>query len=158
MLALSWYQWFAGLHTLAAVVWVGGGAMLVLYLLAAERAGDPAELTRTVAKVGAIGSKVFGSTSLVALASGIALVANSSAWSFGDFVVAWGLGAFALSTVIGGGILGPESGRLGKLLAERPPDDPEVLARVRRIMAASRLDVAILVGTVFVMAAKPFFP
>lgn len=158
MLAMSWYQWFAGLHTLAAVVWVGGGLMLLIYVLTAQRADSPADFTRTVGRVGAIGSKVFGTTSFVALAFGIALVENSSAWSYGDFVVAWGLGAFALSTAIGAGFLGPQSGRLAKLLAERPPDDPEAVALASRILAASRLDVTILVGTVFVMAAKPFFP
>lgn len=156
MLAMSSYQWFAGFHTLAAVLWVGGGLMLVIYLLAAERASEPAEFTRTVARVGAIGGKVFGPTSFVALGFGIALVESGSLWSYGDFVVVWGIVAFALSTVIGGGFLGPESGRLAKLLAERPPDDPEALRRARRILVASRVDVTILVGTVFVMAAKPF--
>jgi len=53
---------------------------------------------------------------------------------------------------------GPESGKLGKLMPTRPPEDPEVQMRIRRILTVARFDVLLLLSVVFVMTAKPFFP
>ncbi len=155
MLAMTWYQWFTGLHTLAAVVWVGGGAMLVLNAILAERARDPADLARTLARIGKIGNKVLTPAAVAALAFGFALVENGD-WSYSEFFVAWGLAAWGLSFVTGAFFLGPEAGRLGKVLSERPPDDPEALMRMKRILTIARVDEVILLGTVLVMGVKPF--
>jgi hypothetical protein len=38
----------------------------------------------------------------------------------------------------------------------RPADDPEVQARIRRILLIARIDVVVLLAVVFVMTAKPF--
>ena len=37
----------------------------------------------------------------------------------------------------------------------RPPDDPEVQDRIRRILLFARIDVILLLAIVFVMTAKP---
>jgi len=50
----------------------------------------------------------------------------------------------------------PEAGRLGKLMPTRPPEDPEIQARIRRILLIVRLDVILLLLIVFDMTAKPF--
>ena len=38
----TWYFIFKTVHVLFAVIWIGGGALLTIYGLRAERAGDPA--------------------------------------------------------------------------------------------------------------------
>jgi hypothetical protein len=38
----------------------------------------------------------------------------------------------------------------------RPPDDPEIQYRIRRILITARIDVVLLLAIVFVMTAKPF--
>jgi hypothetical protein len=38
----------------------------------------------------------------------------------------------------------------------RPPDDPEIQARIRRILLFARVDVILLLLIVFDMTAKPF--
>jgi hypothetical protein len=38
----------------------------------------------------------------------------------------------------------------------RPADDPEVQARIGRILLIARIDVVVLLAIVFVMTAKPF--
>jgi hypothetical protein len=37
----------------------------------------------------------------------------------------------------------------------RPPEDPEVQYRIRRILLIARIDVLLLLAIVFVMTAKP---
>jgi hypothetical protein len=54
------------------------------------------------------------------------------------------------------GGLGPEAKRLGKLVPTRPADDPEIQARIRRILLVLRVDNVLLLAIVFVMTAKPF--
>jgi hypothetical protein len=38
----------------------------------------------------------------------------------------------------------------------RPPEDPEIQVRIRRILVISRLDVVLLIAIVLVMTAKPW--
>ncbi len=38
----------------------------------------------------------------------------------------------------------------------RPPDDPEIQHRIRRILTILRIDVVLLLAIVFVMTAKPW--
>jgi hypothetical protein len=66
------------------------------------------------------------------------------------------LAGWGASFLIGLLFLGPESGRLAKLQADRPPSDPEVQQRIRRILTVARLDALILLFIVFDMTAKPF--
>jgi hypothetical protein len=52
--------------------------------------------------------------------------------------------------------LGPGSARMGQLIEERGPDDPEVLAHNRRILTVSRVDLLVLTLVVVDMVVKPF--
>jgi hypothetical protein len=61
-----------------------------------------------------------------------------------------------LSAATGAFFLGPEAKRLGKLVPTRPADDPEIQARIRRILLILRVDNVLLLAIVFVMTAKPF--
>jgi hypothetical protein len=54
-----------------------------------------------------------------------------------------------------GGYLGPESGRLSKLAADRSPDDPEYQRRIRRIFLISRIELLALILVVVDMTVKP---
>jgi hypothetical protein len=38
----------------------------------------------------------------------------------------------------------------------RPPEDPEVQSRIKRILTIARFDVVLLLSVVFVMTAKPW--
>ena len=52
--------------------------------------------------------------------------------------------------------LGPESGRIGKLIDERGAADPEVRRRITRILVYSRFELLLLVLVVVDMVIKPF--
>ena len=157
MLALTWYEWFKSAHVLAAVIWVGGGATLTLYALLTLRQSDPSEQASMARKIGLIGERVYSPLSLLVLALGFGLMENGqSPWSYDQFFVVFALAGWAVSAATGIFFLGPESKRLGKLMAARPPEDPEVQARIRRILLVARIDVLLLLLIVFDMTAKPW--
>jgi hypothetical protein len=53
------------------------------------------------------------------------------------------------------GFLGPESGRIKKLVRERSYDDPEVQRRIARILLLSRIELVVLLVAIWAMVAKP---
>jgi hypothetical protein len=69
--------------------------------------------------------------------------------------VVLGLIAFGLSFAIGVGFLGPESGRLAKLIDAEGPDSPAVKARIRRILAVSLAELVVLLTVIWNMVVKP---
>lgn len=142
---------------LAAVLWVGGGATLTLYAILTLRQNDPGEMASFARQAALIGQRVYAPLSLLVLAFGFGLMENGqSPWSYDQFFVVFSLAGWGVSAATGMLFLGPEAGRLGKLMAALPPEDPEVQARIRRILLISRLDVLLLVLIVFVMTAKPW--
>ena len=51
--------------------------------------------------------------------------------------------------------MGPELGRVGKLIAERGPDEAHVASRMDRILTVSRIELIVLFLVVVDMAVKP---
>jgi hypothetical protein len=62
---------------------------------------------------------------------------------------------WALSFVTGAGFLGPQAGRIKKLMDERGPTDPEVQQRINRVLLVARIDNIALILVVLDMALKP---
>jgi uncharacterized membrane protein len=153
--ALTWYDWFKAAHVLAAVLWVGGGAMLTLYALVTLRENDPVQLASFARKAALIGERFFTPMSFAVLGFGFGLVENGH-WGYDHFFVQFSLAAWGASALLGIIFLGPESAKLGKLMPTRPPDDPEVQYRIKRILTIARFDVVLLLSVVFVMTAKPW--
>jgi hypothetical protein len=75
--------------------------------------------------------------------------------SFGDDWIVIGLVLFGITFIAGIAFFGPESGRLGKLIAEQGLESPEAQRRLARILVFSRLDLVLLFLIVFDMAVKP---
>jgi len=156
-LALTWYDWFKAGHVLAAVLWVGGGTTLGIYAIMIQRQNSPDEMASFARKAALIGERVYTPLSLLVLALGFGLMENSlSPWTYDRFFVIFGLVGWGLSAATGILFLGPEAKRLGKLAPTRPADDPEIQARIRRILLVLRVDNVLLLAIVFVMTAKPF--
>ncbi len=97
--------------------------------------------------------RVFIPVSLLLLVFGFVLCRRATGLRL---LVIFGLVVFALSAVTGTAFLGPESGRIGKLVELHGVEYPEVQARIKRILMLSRIEVALLVAVVFVMVVKPF--
>jgi uncharacterized membrane protein len=152
-LAITTYQVYLSVHILCAVVWVGGGTALVLQVLRAKRERSPERLAQIAGDAEWIGSRVFAPVSLVLVIFGFLLV-NKGDWQW-HFWLVWGMVFWALSFVTGAGFLGPQAGRIKKLMDERGPTDPEVQQRINRVLLVARIDNIALILVVLDMALKP---
>jgi uncharacterized membrane protein len=148
------YDLLKSIHVLAAVIWVGGGFVLQFFASRVDRAGDQVQMANFGENAEWLGTRIFMPASIIVLLSGIWAVSEGG-WSYTDFWTLWGFFGVLASAVIGAAYLGPESGRLAKLIAERGQDDPEVAQRRSRIFLVSRIELLVLLSVVVVMTIKP---
>ena len=152
---MTGYDWLVLLHIVAAIVWVGGGFATQVYAERARRSTDPARLAGFANDIAWAGTRVFAPASLLVIAVGIAMVLVEPAWDFGQLWIMLALVAVAISFITGATFLGPESGRIGALIEERGPEDPEVVRRIGRTLVISRIDYVVLLLVVVLMVFKP---
>jgi uncharacterized membrane protein len=147
---------FKLIHVIVAVFWVGGGVLLTVLALRAERAKDPDEMAHIARQAVFAGEKLFAPAGLVVLAMGITMVINSPEIGFGMTWVDIGLTGYALSFATGIGVLAPMSRRIVRLLEEKGAAAPETEAAIARILLIARVDIAVLLIVVADMFMKPF--
>jgi uncharacterized membrane protein len=152
----SWYLVFKSIHVLAAVIWLGGGAMITVLAWRAQRAKDNLQLLQIGKQAEWLSTRVFVPAALVVLAMGIVLMQKGD-WGYGDFWALFGLIAWGVSFVVGAAFLGPETGKLAKLIEAKGPEDPDVITRLNRIISVARTDVVLIILIAIDMVAKPFF-
>ena len=87
---------------------------------------------------------------------GIAMTINGDL-DWGQFWLAFGLVAWAISTAIGVGFLAPRIKQLNALIQGRGERDAAVQAAVQPILLAARIDIALLLLIVIDMTLKPSF-
>ena len=151
---MSSYELLLFVHVLAAVVWIGGALSLQVLAIRAERSPDGGRVASIATEAEWVGSRIFLPASIVLLLAGIGLTLEGD-WGFTTLWVLLGLIAYGLSALTGSLFLGPESGRIGKMIAEVGPQDPEVIARIKRIFLVSRIELVVLLFIVFDMTVKP---
>jgi uncharacterized membrane protein len=151
----QWYGVFKAVHVLAAIIWLGGGAAIALVAWRASRARDDDQLIQIGRQAEWLGTRVFVPAALVTLVMGFVLMHKGN-WAYGEFRVLFALVGWAVSFLVGAAFLGPESGRLVKLVEARGADDPGAQARLRRIIAVARADVVLIALIAAAMVAKPF--
>jgi uncharacterized membrane protein len=151
----TWYFVFKMLHVGAAALWVGGGLFIAICAILAELANDDDQLLEIGRLADQVASKVFPLMSFVVLGFGFAMTANGNI-GYDQFWIIFGLVAWAASAATGIPFLTPETKRLTSAMAARGPKDPEVQARLRRILLVLRVDIAVMLLIVFDMVVKPF--
>jgi uncharacterized membrane protein len=140
-------------HILAVVVWVGGGLLITALITRARRAADSATVVTLIRQLQWVGPRVFASSSLVAVATGIWLVLDGDLeW---DLWVILGLVGWAATFVTGNFFLRPAGEKLGAALAEKGPDDPGAQGYMARILNVARVDQLVLVLVIVDMVIKP---
>ena len=152
---LGIYNWIKTLHVLAAIVWVGGGIFIQIYVTRLKRANDQTRLMAFAKDVEKFGTMVFLPASIAVLIFGIVMIWYAPQWEITQLWVIIGLLGIANTIVVGAVFLGPEAGRIATIAGERGPDDPEVVRRTQRLFAISRYDLAVLVLVVVDMVVKP---
>lgn len=96
--------WLHFLHISAAVVWVGGGLMLVVIGLRARSNGDLARIGDFADSLAYVGLRLFMPAVIVLLVTGVWMVFLDGG-DFGQLWVLLALGAFVLAFVVGAGYL-----------------------------------------------------
>ena len=100
---------FKLIHVSVAVFWVGGGLLLTILALRAERAKSAEELAHIARQAMFAGERLFAPAGIVVLAMGITMVINSPEIGFGTTWVDVGLVGYALSFTTGVGVLAPRA-------------------------------------------------
>jgi uncharacterized membrane protein len=151
----AWYSGFKAVHVLAAVIWIGGGALLLILGIAAERKRDPVELATVARQAAMVGEKLFAPAGIVVVAMGIAMMLNTN-WGWGKFWVIAGLVGYAITFVTGVAVLSPMTKRIAALTEEKGATHPETAAAITRVLQIVRIDVSMLLLVVVDMVVKPF--
>src|SRR5918998_3391927 len=152
---MTWYEFLLFFHIAMAAIWVGGAAMMQFFGLRAIQAADPRRLAEVGGDIEWIGNRVLVPSSALAVISGVLMVIDSEFFGFGDDWIVIGIILFAISFIAGAGFFGPESGRLGKLVAAEGPSSPAVQAKLKRLLALTRADLMLLFLIIFDMSVKP---
>jgi uncharacterized membrane protein len=152
----AWYSAFKAIHVIGAVVWIGGGALLTILGMVAERKNDATELATVARQAATVGEKLFAPAGLVVVAMGISMMVNTD-WGWGRFWVVAGLVGYAITFVTGVGVLAPLAKKVTALVEEKGPTDPETTAQIKKILLIARVDVAMLLLVVIDMVTKPSF-
>jgi uncharacterized membrane protein len=151
---LTWYTFFKSIHVVTAVIWVGGAAMIQAYAFRILRTGDGKRQADFAKDTEVIGMRVFVPASLILFLAAIGMMENLD-WSWSQNWIVLGVIAFGLSFALGAGFIGPESGRIAKLIEKQGPDSPAVQARIRRILMISRCELVVLLIVIVNMVVKP---
>jgi uncharacterized membrane protein len=145
------YDWLVFLHVLAAMVWLGGIAVLGAFAVRILRADDPDAIRRFLGDLRRIGPLVLAPAPIALVGFGVWATLDS--WDFGELWIQLGLGLFGAAFVVGAA----HQSRAA-LAAERAAaaGDHAVAARwLRRWAWGMGVIVALLVGATWVMVAKP---
>jgi uncharacterized membrane protein len=149
----SWYATWKALHVLTAIVWVGGALMIQLFAFRILQESDSDRIAKFTKDVETIGMRTFIPASLILVVLGFVLV-HQAHWQW-KFWLVFALVIWALSFVSGAAFLGPESGRIGKLIEERGGVDDEVQMRIERILLHSRVELVLIALIAMDMVLKP---
>ena len=152
---MTWYEFLKTVHVLLAITWLGGAITFQLIGIRILKETPPNRLVGFTRDVEHIGMKIFLPVSLVLLLAGILMVIDTPGIDFTDAWIVIGLGGIVSTIIIGAGFLGPESGRLGELIEQKGPTDPDVVQKVSRILLISRIDLLILLVVAATMVIKP---
>jgi uncharacterized membrane protein len=150
-----WYGLFKAIHVTFAVLWVGGGAMLTILAIVAERSNDPVQIANVARQAATVGEKFFAPVGLVTFLMGIAMMLNTN-WGWGKFWVVVGLVGYLATFTIGLGLIAPTVKKLQTSIEEHGPTHPASTALIKRIMLITRVDTALLIVVVLDMVTKPF--
>ena len=149
----SWYSTWKALHVLMAIVWIGGALMIQLFAFRIFHDSDPRRIAEFTRDIEFIATRTFIPASLILVVLGFVLM-NQGSWDW-QFWAVFALVVWALSFIAGAAFLGPESGRIGKLIEERGGVDAEIQSRIERILLFSRIDMVFLALIAMDMVLKP---
>lgn len=153
---MSLYELLLVGHIAAAILWLGAAFALVVLGLLADRANDEEAMKSTLDQNNRLSTVYFIPSSLLVVLFGLALVAESEAWSFGQLWIVLGLVGYALTFVTGIAVIKPRGEKIGKMIGRAGGRmTPEAMLEGRRLLTLARIDQVVLFLVVVDMVAKP---
>lgn len=140
------------LHIVASVLWAGGGFVLMLLAVRADRAGNIDDMLQALRSIGELGNRLFAPMSLVTLVLGLIMC-----WfwvGFRDLWIMIGLAGYATTFLIGVRIFQPTGDRMAAMIAQDGVT-PAALEQGRRILKVARFDYAVMLVIIADMVFKP---
>jgi uncharacterized membrane protein len=151
---MTWYTFFKSLHVLAAAIWFGGALMIQAFAFRIIRTRDARRMAEFAKDSEIVGMRVFIPATWVLLLAGIGLMVNGDL-PWGQNWIVLGLIAWAISFAVGAGFLGPEGGRIAKIIESEGPESAAAQARIGRILLISRCELIVLATVIVNMVVKP---
>ncbi|MER8629228.1 DUF2269 family protein [Mesorhizobium opportunistum] len=149
---MDWYSIVKFLHIVSATLWVGGGFVLFLLGMIAERAGNIDDKLQAVRASGQLGGRFFAPMSMLTLLFGLVMCGF---WvGFSDLWIIIGLVGYATTFSIGMFIFKPTGERMAAMIATEGVT-PSLLAIGQRMMSTARFDYAVMLVIVADMVLKP---
>lgn len=129
---------------------------MTLLALRVRRVHSASQMLDFATNIEWFGKFYFTPLSLITLLFGVLLVRHLDSVTVSDFFVQYGLTAIVITIAVGAGFLGPQSGKLAKMIEAQGGESLEVQAQIARLIMVARLDALMLLSVVAVMALKPF--
>lgn len=153
---MSLYEILLLAHIMFAILWVGAGFALVVLGLLGEWRSDEGSMRTALDGANRLGNVFFLPASLLVIVFGVALVAESEAWSFGQLWIVLGLVGYALTFLTGLLVIKPRGERIGRMIEEaRGTMTPEAMFEGRKLLTLARIDYVVLFLVVVDMVVKP---
>ena len=143
------------MHVTFAVIWIGGGFLLALLGIIAERNNDPDEIATVARQAAMVGEKLFAPAGLIVFLMGVAMMLNTN-WGWGKFWIVAGLIGYAVTFVTGIAVLAPLAKKITASVEVNGTTHPETMALIKRTLLIVRFDVAMLLLVIADMVTKPF--
>jgi uncharacterized membrane protein len=148
------YELLKFVHVGAAIVWVGGAAMIQFFALRATARNEPLGLVQFTRDAEWVGNRVMLPSALTVVVLGFLLIWDGP-WELSQTWIWLSLAIFAVSFLLGLLVLTPQAKKVGNLIEAEGPESPSVRASISRIFLISRIDLVLLFAIVFLMVVKP---
>ena len=149
---MDWYLASKFLHVVAAVIWIGGAFIMIMFGVKAERSRDEAELVGAVRQVAWAAERIYVPSSIATLVFGLITTWLGALWA--DLWVI--LGLIGVAATIGMGILmlTPRAKKAEAGFASGGAT-PAVIAISRELLTIAKFDLVLLFTVVADMVLKP---
>jgi uncharacterized membrane protein len=151
---MSRYDIYLTFHVLMAIVWLGGGLAISVLGWRIALTNDARAMAAFAKNVEWIGNRIFVPASLALLVLGFLMIHDGN-WSYSSLWIVIGLVGFAVTFLTGLLFLGPQGGKIGKLIEAEGVESTAVKAQIRRVLFVSRLDLITLYSIAGNMLVKP---